>query len=128
MQYTDENGEIIQPERWSWLAVYNDNTVFHQFDSATGLYHYFREIDHSKVLRFGLKSMVNEKHFVFDVPKDAKLIHFYDNFIQQSMAGGNSLHHRLYCVGYELGKDKKIYTMLPTDVYIVGSVEDIGVL
>ena len=127
MLYLDKTGEPVQEERWTWVAVYNDETTLVQFDRTDETYHYFDEIDKDKVVRFGLANHQTGKTALIEIPSGAKLIHYYDNLIQHPL-GGTAIHHRLYCFGYQLGKDKKLLTVLPNDFIVEADSNKIGVL
>lgn len=133
-EYKAKDGTIIDLERWVWVVTYKDESLHYQFDSATGTYNNFASINLDEVSRITMLCPRNGKQYSVDLPKDAKLIHYYDNIIQQPL-GGTSVHHRLYCFGYEVidtdtekVKEKKIFTMLPTDVVIHGEVENMEIL
>lgn len=126
-QFLSKDNEPVAQERWQWVAVFSDGSELKQFDYDTVTYHYFGEIDHEKVSKFGLVNPQTGKRFLLDVPSGGKLIHFYDNIIQQHL-GGPTVTHRMYCVGYENGKDKIIFTVLPNDFVVQGDPEKIGVM
>lgn len=122
-----KTGEPVEIESWTWVAIYNDDSTLVQFDFATNTYHYFDEIEKDRVSKFGLVNTVTGKNTFLDIPKGAKLIHFYDNIIQNPI-GGSTVHHRLYSFGYELKKDKVIKTILPNDFIISTDPNNIGVI
>jgi len=124
MQYLDKEGNPVTPERFIWVVFYSNNERLMQFD--TDGYHYFDEIDQPMVQAFGMVSS-DGKQTIKTIPKGAKLIHYYDNIVQQPM-GGTAIHHRLYCFGYELGKEKVIWTVLPTDVVVEGRIDNIELM
>lgn len=127
MPYLDKENNPVIPEKWQWIAVYKDGTGIRQFDYENQAYHYFAEIEQAEVSRFGLICPDTGKIIIKDIPEGAKLIHYYDNIMQHPI-GGTAVHHRLFCFGYELGKEKVIWTMLPSDVVIRGDLEDIEVM
>lgn len=127
MQYKSKSGEPVTEERWQWVAFYNDDTELCQFDANTGEYHYFAEIDHKKVVSFGMHHPQTGRLCKIEVPPKAKLIHFYNTIVQAPM-GGVTTHHRLYAFGYELKKEKKINTILPNDFIVEADPDKIGIL
>lgn len=136
MEYLDKDSNPVSPELWQWVAFYTDGSILYQFDPNVEAYHYFGDIEQDKVTKFGLISPRADgvKSYIVDVPNGAKLIHYYDNIIQQPL-GGETVHHRLYCFGYEINdtetekiREKKIFTVLPSDVVITGEVENVEVL
>lgn len=127
MQYLDSDGQAVAPERWQWCVFYNDGTELCQFDSEKHEYHYFREIEQDKIEAFALVSLDGSKQIIRDVPSGAKLIHYYDNIIQQPI-NGPQVRSRLYCFGYDLDGDEKIWTVLPSDEVVEGVVDDLSVL
>lgn len=129
MKYLDKENNPVEPEKWCWVVLYSDKTALEQFDMLNEKYHYFAEIDQSRVEAFGLVSIRTDgvKQLFKPIPNGAKLIHYYDNIIQQPL-GGTAIHHRLYCFGYELGKEKHIWTVLPTDVVVEGKINNIEII
>lgn len=129
MQYLDKDNNPIAPERWQWVAYYADGTTLFQFDPNVEIYHYFAEVETDKVKSFGLISpRAGEiKSAIKIIPKNAKLIHYYDNIVHQPLNGA-AVRYRLYCFGYEVNGEKKIWSVLPTDVVVEGSVDDLEVL
>jgi hypothetical protein len=125
--FLSKTGEPVEIEKWTWVAIYDDDSALVQFDFNKDIYNYFDDIQKEKVVKFGLVNTVTGKNTFLDIPKGAKLIHFYDNILQ-SPQGGSTLHHRLYCFGYELKKDKVIKTILPNDFIISADPSDIGVI
>lgn len=125
--FQSKEGEPVEPERWQWVAIQNDGTELLQFDYADHIYNYFGSIDHANTARFGLVHPETNRRFMIDIPQGSKLIHFYDNIIQSPL-GGTPVQHRLYSFGYELGKEKTIYTVLPNDFIVEAEANKIGVL
>lgn len=126
MQFRAKDGTDVEQERWGWIVTYSDGSLHQQF-SPDGTYNNFASIDLDRVARITMFCFENGKTYSVDLPKDAKLIHYYDNIIQQPI-GGTAIHHRLFCFGYEVGDTKKIFTLLPTDVVVHGEVENVEVL
>lgn len=133
-EYKAQDGTIVDLERWVWVVTYKDESLHYQFDSVAGTYNNFASINLDQVARITMSCPENGKTYSVDLPKDAKLIHYYDNIIQQPL-GGATVHHRLYCFGYELpdtesdsAGEKKLFTILPTDVVVHGEIENMEVL
>ena len=113
----EKNGvvEFVKPEKWSWRAYYTDRTILDQFDT-NGFFHQFKEIDQSKLLMF--KMMSKGKAYSLAFKKGMKLIHYYKNVV---LYQGTPKEQRLkiYCFGYEKGKNKNIMMILPNDELIL---------
>lgn len=124
-EYLDKENNPVEVERWRWVAFYKDASYLTQFDDENFVYHYFDEIEQDKVLAFGLVS--DGKQFIKNIPPEAKLIHYYDNLVHQPM-GGSPVNYRLYCFGYQTKDEKRIWTILPTDVVIEGNIKDMELL
>ena len=99
-----------------------------------GDYNNFASIDLDNVAKITMLCPTNGKQYSVDLPEGSKLIHYYDNIIQQPL-DGTAIHHRLYCFGYEIQdsetdkiREKKVFTILPTDVVLHGEVDNIEVL
>lgn len=127
MGYVSKEGEPLNEERWVWRVAYKDDSTLSQFDRETETYHYFGEIDNDKVVSFSMLHPETGREYKLEVPEGAKLIHFYDNIVQAPI-GGTAISHRLYCFGYELGKTKKILSILPNDFIVESDPNKIGVL
>jgi hypothetical protein len=127
MQYTAQDGTLIDLEKWVWVVTYRDGSQHYQFDSSNGKYNNFASIDLASVAKITMLCPENGKTYTVEVPKGATLVHRYDNIIQQPL-GGQMVKYRLYCFGYETEDSKKLFTILPTDVVIHGEVENIDIL
>lgn len=122
--FKSKDGEPVQEEVWQWFVEYEDGSQLCQFDYHKEEYHYFAEIEQDKVKRFGLINHYTGKEAAFDPPKKSKLVHYYDNIVSQPM-GGEAVAYRLYCFGYELKGKKHIFTILPNNFLIEGTVSGI---
>lgn len=122
--------EIVAPERWRWVAIYNDGTFLRQFDYSTGLFHQTKEIDQSKLVEF---DMINEPGTVIHKVKihgSRRFIHFYRHVV----LGYNTpepVKVKLYCFGYQyndwLGRNKQVINViLPDDKML--TVDDMSKL
>ena len=79
--------EDVTEELWQWEAHYNDGTVLKQFDTATPLpefgknvflFHQFAEIDQSKLYTFKMVSpRLNKEYSLIFNPQRWTLIHQY---------------------------------------------------
>lgn len=125
-QFKAKDGTLVDRERWGWVVEYKNGSYLFQFNEGTGEYNNFASINLPEVDSIYMQN-IEGKQFYLKIPAGAKLIHYYDNIIQ-SKINGQSTSYRLYCFGYELGKEKKIFTILPTDVVIHGEVENVEVL
>ncbi len=69
--------EEVSPEKWRWVAIYQDGTMLKQFDDDFH-FHQFKEIDQSKLSVFRLVKDDNSMNYdlIFN-PESMKLIHFY---------------------------------------------------
>lgn len=133
-EYKAQDGTIIDLENWVWVVTYKDGSSHYQFDSTTGVYNNFASINLDEVSRITMLCPKNGKQYAVDLPEGSKLIHYYDNIMQQPL-GGVTVHHRLYCFGYEILdtesdhiREKKLFTILPTDVVIHGEIENMEIL
>lgn len=126
MQYSfTRNGvkKIVPKERWCWEAYYDDGQIFKQF-SDNGDYHFFREIDQSKLSNLTMRSSVNpDKIFTVTFHKGLKLIHYYNDYTIDLLNSKKSV--RVYCFGYsQIVKDPKpreiltLNMILPNDYLI----------
>ena len=122
--------EVVAPERWRWVAIYNDGTFLRQFDFTTYKFHQISEIDQSKLIEF---DMINEPGTVVHKVKihgSRRFIHFY----RKVVLGYNTptpVRVKVYCFGYQyndwLGRNKQlINVILPDDKMI--TVDDIAKL
>ncbi len=117
--------EVVQRERWRWVANYKDGSTLHQFDDETGIFHQFREIDQSKVESFQMVSDKNPEGINLLIPQDqADLIHFYRNV----RLAGQKEWIKLYFFGWKI-KDRgrsiqKLICIYPNDkIALVDEVE-----
>lgn len=131
-EFKAKDGATVDVVRWVWVVTYKDGSSHYQYDSQNGEYNNFASIDLDEVARITMLCPENGKTYAVDLPDGAKLIHYYDNIIQNPL-GGEAIHHRLFCFGYEIlenekVKEKKIFTILPTDVVVHGEIENVEVL
>lgn len=110
--------EVVEAEKWQWIAKYKDGTELRQFD-VNGVFHRFHEIDQEKLSSF---SMVHKdgQHdpFFFSFPIGAKLIHFYRNKIL-NIGQENEMRVRLYCFGFEANQVKVLFVIMPDDHLVI---------
>lgn len=108
----DGKEELVEPEVWQWQAVYTDGSVLKQFDD-NGYFHRFREIDQSRLFAFKMVS----PQFTFTIlwEKGMKLIHYYENYLLND----GKIKIRLYCFGYQKGKEKRIFVILPNNEMVI---------
>lgn len=113
-KYFDQklNREIfVEPERWVWVAIYDDGTELHQFDTSDNRFHRFAEIDQNKLRRFVMRSWHSDQLFsVYFIPGIMKLIHFYRTAKLQ--VGKNTQIVKFYFFGYEKNINGKTYKFL----------------
>ena len=122
MQFTNSEGKYIDLERFVWIAFYNDNTSLSQFDTDTQTYHYFREIEQSKLIVFRILDTSNNQTYdlQFD-PSTMKLIHFYRTLV---VKGAATTQIRLTCFGYETKGGVVINVLLPDSRLITTNNKD----
>lgn len=119
--YRESSGqtEIVQPERWKWVARYNDGTTLHQFDDRDFSFHQFREIQQDKLHSFVMESENPEKApIILMWEQGRKLIHFY-SVICIDFGGPNERRYRVYCFGYEEPGHKVIFMIMPDDGIVI---------
>lgn len=121
--------EVVQIERWRWVATYNDGSQLCQFDDYFGKFHQIKEIDQSKLVQFEMVNDAGVRHAV-KIKGNRRFIHFY----RQVVLGYNTpapVKVKLYCFGYQyndwLGRSKKVINVILPDDRIV-TVDDIGKL
>lgn len=103
--------EIVERERWRWVAHYNDGTILRQFEDDTGTFHQFWEIDQSKVESFQMVSDKNPEGLNLLIPpQGADLIHFY----RKVRLAGTKNWITLYFFGWKIkdGKGKSLQKMI----------------
>jgi hypothetical protein len=117
--YRESSGtsEIVEPEKWRWIARYNDGTMLHQFDERDFSFHQFREIQQDNLHSF---IMVTEGKppIILLWEKGRKLIHFY-NHICLDFGGPNETRLKVYCFGYEEPGHKVIFMIMPDDGIVI---------
>ena len=123
-KYTNEKGEIeiIQPERWVWGVVYDDDTELHQFGSD-GVFHRIGEIDQDRVKLATLYKLSDmSKRIDLPFQKGMKLVHKYRNikpFYLDSFV-------KVYMFGYKLEGKHSFTFVLPDDRLIVSPVDNVN--
>jgi hypothetical protein len=115
-----KDGTDVTPERWGYVITYLDGTKYHQFDKKNKKYNNFAGVKTDKVSNITMVNLESGESHSVDLPQGSRVIHYYDNIISAPM-GGSVTHHRLYCFGYELNGNDKIYTILPDDTLIDGT-------
>lgn len=109
--------EVVNWERWRWVAHYKDGTSLHQFDEETGIFHQFREIDQAKVESFQMVSDTNPEGINLLIPpQGADLIHFYRNV----RLAGQKDWVKLYFFGWKIQDQRgrslqKLICIYPND-------------
>lgn len=122
MQFTNSEGKYIDLEKFVWIAFYNDNTSLSQFDTDTQTYHYFREIEQSKLIVFRILDTSNNQ--TYDLQFDSatmKLIHFYRTLV---VKGASTTNIRITCFGYETDAGVVINVILPDGRLITTNKKD----
>lgn len=82
--------------KYFWIAEYNDKTALPQFDPETGNENLFKDIDQSKLIRFGLYPFSKElsrkvpcsvsdllPKFVINLSSEDKLVYLRRNYIEK---------------------------------------------
>ena len=110
--------EIVQPEKWRWVAIYNDNTIIHQFDHE-GIFHQLKEVDQAQLNIFRMMNAETGQTIDIDWHPARKLIHFYRNMILEN----GTVRYRLYVFGYETQiagtTHKVLMVILPDDRMVI---------
>ena len=117
MVFIAKDGTEVPLERWGFCITYDNGEEHHQFDVENKRYNNFNSIDLDRVTSITMKSFQTDKKHSLDIPKDATLIHYYDNIVQRDF-DGNTTHTRWYCYGYELNGEKKIYSIRSDDTVV----------
>lgn len=95
--------ESVQPERWGWIALYNDGTRLEQFevfDWETGVFHQFKEIDQSKLDAFVMENLENPAlSYTIHFAPGMRLIHYYRNTVLNA-GTEDEQRFKAYCFGY----------------------------
>lgn len=121
-----ENGDVVQEERWKWVAEYTDGSYLHQFDLSDNRFHRFAEIDQSRLRAFWMVSDTAQPIVILWKP-EYKLIHFYRQLILH-IGGPDYKRVQLYCFGYQVDSIKNIFVILPDDrVFVVDDVSKLDV-
>lgn len=95
--------EIVERERWRWVAHYKDGTKLQQFDDDAVVFHQFREIKQSEVESFQMVSDKNPEGINLLIPpQGADLIHFY----RRVRLAGTASWVTLYFFGWKI-KDQR---------------------
>jgi hypothetical protein len=101
----DTEESTTEKEEWCWIADYTDGTSLKQFDDE-GYFHYFSEIDQSRLYTF---RMVHEQlpQVVVAFRPGFKLIHFHKVTVRTASEKAPELRVRVPCFGYEgIGENK----------------------
>lgn len=106
--------EEVMLERWQWIAVYKDGTVFQQF-TPDGVFHRIGEIDQERLASI---VMVNSESFDtgrlhVKIPSGAKLVHLYRNYVLKIK--GQEVRARVYVFGYKLGDRYSLLFIMPNN-------------
>ena len=102
---------MIAKLKYFWIAEYNDGTALPQFDLESGNENLFKEIDQSRLIRFGLYPFTLElskkvecsdlnlllPKFVINLKKEDKLFFARRNYIQ--MQGTRENRYIEYLLG-----------------------------
>jgi hypothetical protein len=93
--------ERVQPEKWRWGVIYQDDTELLQF-GVDGIFHQFREIEQDKVKMFVMYTMGdansgNRIDTVID-PETTQIFHFYRNMMLDQ-GSENARTIRVYVFG-----------------------------
>lgn len=97
--------------KYFWIAEYNDGTALPQFDLESGNENLFKDIDHSKIIRFGLYPFTVElskkvecsdlnpflPKFVINLKSNDKLFFVRRNYIE--MCGTTENRYIEYLLG-----------------------------
>lgn len=124
-KYINKDGkeEVVDPERWVWGVIYNDETEFHQF-GGDGSFHKFDEIDWSKAQIFTMYRYDDmSKNFSIVIEPGMKIFHFYRN------VKPHYLDHfvRAYVFGFEQkikGHKAKFFNIIMPDDRVIQSASD----
>lgn len=121
--------EIVNRERWRWVAHYKDGTKLQQFDDEAGVFHQFREIDQANLEAFQMVSDKNPEGISLLIPQNqASLIHFYRNV----RLAGQKDWVKLYFFGWKIqdGRGRslqKLICIYPNDcIALIDEAEEGG--
>lgn len=104
--------EDVEEEAFKWRVFYADNTSLEQFQEEGLIFHQFREIDKSKLVR-SFQMIARDMDIIYTIlpPVGSKLIHFYKNFIYNAGTQFEK-RNRAYIFGYEQNIAGKIHKTL----------------
>ena len=108
--------ENVNPELFRWEAHYSNGEVLKQFDDS-GIFHQFAEIDQSRLSVF---KMVGPQTYTLLFEKGMKLIQYYDRYTLNANTPQQT-KLTIYCFGYQKGKEKKIFMIMPNGELVITS-------
>lgn len=119
--------ERIELERWVWVAVYDDGSVFEQFDKD-GRFHNFGEIDLMRIVSFGMRRANQDNvQYRIEIKPCMTPIHFYRHR-HLDVNSPNYRYVKTYCFGYKENKDgrasKVMMEILPDDSLLIFNHDD----
>jgi hypothetical protein len=121
-QIIDYKTEMLDLERWVWVARYGQNDELHQFDKD-GNFHQIGEVDQSRVKVFVLyNTSIPEKRIDIVVPEGAKLIHKYRH-IWFNHGTKDEKRVKIYMFGYKFNGHQHINYIMPDDRVVI-AVDD----
>jgi hypothetical protein len=91
----------IAPERWIWLAIYDDETQLAQF-GKDGKFHQIGEIDRPRVKMFGMLRLDKPDEMMMFETKGREFFHLYRNLGLDY--GNEHRKYKIYVFGFK-GKD-----------------------
>lgn len=129
--YNDNGTKIeVEPERWVWGVIYNDETELHQFEApankdSDGIFHRVGEIDQDRV-KMAVLYKYNDPKKRIDLPwqPGMKLIHKYRNI--QPYYKDHFV--KIYMFGYKLGNQSHFTFILPDDRIILSPEDNVDLI
>lgn len=113
------DGSMVKVERWQWVAEYASGETIYQFDDRDKTFHSIKELDLSKVVRFGM--VTGGKKMIIDVnPKEMQVFHYYLNF-GEIVNDKAKLTSRVYVFGYKHrgSSNTNYFFILPNDEIVI---------
>jgi len=125
MEYKLNGTEIIEPERWVWGVVYEDDTELHQFKD--GVFNQIKKIDFDRVKMFTMyKFEEPNKRIDMIVNETMKVFHFYRNVKPYY----SDIFLKVFVFGYKIkGTAETIYNfILPDDRIIITNKDNLDLV
>lgn len=119
--YKSKKGERVSPERWQWIAEYKNGEKICQFDDKKEYFTSIRELDITKIVKFGMINTETGQRFILDIePEETQVFHYYLNFGELRQKKYNH-QSRIYVFGFKhRGSINAVYNfILPDDTLVI---------